>query len=143
MAVHGAGEVIRKLNGIADDARQSVADALSEGATLILQDMQNFTPRDAANPGAHAVDGLTIVQEADGLKVHIGLPTLEITSDYFWFRFLDGGTAGGEVTYRKDGKRHTMNVPARPALHILDRARDGNIDEVERLVREALTEAMR
>ena len=116
---------------------------MPEASGLVLQDMKNLTPRDAVNPGSHAADGLTIEYEKDGLRARIGLPTYELESKYFWFKFLDGGTAGGEVTYRKNGARFTMQVPARPALRIRERAKDGKIAEVERMVREAIAEGLR
>jgi len=143
MPVIGGREAVQKFRVIPVQVRQSVIDLMPEASGLVLQDMQNFTPRDAANPGSHAADGLTIEYEKDGLRARIGLPSYELESKYFWFRFLDGGTAGGEVTYSKNGKRFTMSVPARPALRIRERAKDGNIAEVERMVRQAIAEGLR
>lgn len=146
MGVKGGKEVAAKFARIPDAVRKRVEAALLKGAGLTLDEMKRLTPFDAANPGAHARDGLTIVVEKGGLRVHVGLPSRELASDYFWFRFLDGGTKGGEVTYwrrTKEGRtRHTMNVPARAALHIREKALDGNADEVERLVREALQQGI-
>ncbi|MBO6542293.1 MAG: hypothetical protein JJ939_12055 [Alphaproteobacteria bacterium] len=128
------------LSGISQGIKGRVSDILEEAGALMLSDMKLLTPRDTANPGKHAVDGLTMVIEGDGLRVLVGLPNDRLASEYFWFRFLDGGTAGGTVTYRKGGKRFSMNVPARPALHILERAKDGRVQDVERLIRAAIAE---
>lgn len=147
MPVTGQKEVIAKLNRLPDIVRMKAAEALSEAAGIVLQDMKVLTPRDRANPGPHAADALTIVTSPDGLEAHVGLPTADLASDYFWFRFLDSGTKGGEVRYWKRGadgsrKRHTMVVPSRPALRIRERAYEGNMDEVERLVRQAIAEGI-
>lgn len=146
MGVKGGKEVAAKFSRASAAVRKRVEAALLKGAGLTLEDMKRLTPVDAANPGAHAREGLTIVVEPGGLRVHVGLPTRELASDYFWFRFLDGGTKGGEVTYwrrSKEGRtRHTMQVPSRSALHIRAQAMDGNADEVERLVREAIQQGL-
>lgn len=136
MAVKGGKEAAAKLAAIPAVVRDRIEDALREGAEAILTDMRLMTPRDSSNPGPHAADMLTMIVSDDGLKIDIGLPTNQLAQDAFWFRFLDSGTKGGQVTYRRAGSAnlHTMTVPARPALRIRDRALDGNLAEVRRLV---------
>ena len=145
MPVTGADRVIAAFRRAPETVRQRIKDALPDAAAPILDDMRALTPVDAANPGPHARDGLTMIVDDDGMTVRIGLPTADLASDYFWFRFLDGGTAGGEVTYRKAGSTtpHTMQVPARPALRIRERALDGNVDEVNRMLRAAIVDGLR
>ena len=145
MPVTGAQEAVAKLNKIPAIVREKVEEAIKKSAGIVLEDMRRLTPRDPANPGSHAREGLTYIIDEGGLEARIGLPTKELENDYFWFRFLDGGTKGGEIRYWRRDKagnrtRHTMNVPSRPALHIRERALDGNIEEVRRLVAEAITE---
>lgn len=145
MPVTGGREAAAALRALPRRVEARIAEALEQAAGIVLQDMRALTPRDAANPGAHAADGLTVVFAEQGLRAHVGLPTPELASDYFWFRFLDGGTRGGEVTYRRadaPGKLFTMRVPARPALRIRERALDGNLAEVDRLVRQAVAQAL-
>lgn len=158
MPVTGALEIVKKFNSIPLAVRTRVEDAIREGAVIILEDMKRLTPYDAANPGSHARDGLTVHFLEDGLEARIGLPTRDLESDYFWFRFLDGGTKGGEVYYWYGGapanyrrmsktarlaKMRKIKVPARPALRIRERALEGNIDEVRRLVAEAIAQGLR
>lgn len=148
MTVTGAKELVAKLNSIPVAVRERVEDAIFKSAGLVLEDMKRLTPYDGANPGSHARDGLTIAVMDGGLEARVGLPTKDLESDYFWFRFLDGGTKGGQVRYWRQGadgtrKRHTMTVPARPALRIRERALEGNIDEVRRLVAEAIAQGLR
>lgn len=147
MTVTGGKELIAALNRLPRIAEQAVADALLKGAGLVLQDMRTYTPRDASNPGPHVADGLTIVTSPDGLEARVGLPTQALASDYFWFRFLDSGTKGGEISYwRRSANgsrtRQTMRVPSRPALRIRERALDGNIEEVRRLVVQAIEQGI-
>lgn len=113
-------------------------------AQLVLAEMQRLTPVDPRSR-EHARDALTVAFEESGLTARIGLTTAELTSDYFWFRFLDLGTKGGEVRYRVRGTREvrTMQTPARPALHIRERSLDMTRDDVERLIRQALAQAIR
>ncbi len=148
MTVTGARELVAKMNRMPQAVRERVEDAILQSAGIVLEDMKRLTPRDPVNPGAHAQDGLTIAIVEGGLEARIGLPTRDLESDYFWFRFLDGGTKGGEVNYwrrKGDGTRtrHTMTVPSRPALRIRERALEGNIDEVRRLVAEAIQQGLR
>ena len=140
MPVEGADRVIAAFRRAPQAVRDRMKDALPDAAAPILNDMRFMTPVDPANPGPHARDGLVLIVDDDGLTVRIGLPTAALASEYFWFRFLDGGTAGGEVTYRRAGSTtlHTMRVPARPALNIRQRALDGNLAEVERTLRAAI-----
>ncbi|RCK40492.1 hypothetical protein [Thalassospira xiamenensis] len=144
MPVTGTKEVVAALqHGIPSRIRENVEEALHKAAQLVLFDMEALTPIDASNPGPHARDGLTILAGDGGLSYDIGLPTRDLAEDHFWFRFLDGGTKGGEVSYRRNGRRFTMRVPKRPALRILERAMDGNRDEIERLIVQAIREALR
>lgn len=148
MAVEGADKLKGLLRRFPERCADTVSKAVAKGAQEVLADMQMLTPYDPKNPGAHARDALTISFEKGGLVANVGLTTPELTSDYFWFRFLDGGTKGGEVTYwrrTKDGKRRQsiMRVPFRAAQHIRERALDANRDELDRLVRAALKEAAR
>lgn len=147
MSVTGGARVAAALASLPDRLRPGLAEALRQGAVLVLSDMTALTPVDADEPGPHARDALTIAAAEDGLSVRVGLPSRELASDYFWFRFLDGGTKGGEVTARRrrpDGTvhRYTVRVPARPALMIRERALDQNIAEIRRLVADAVEEAI-
>ncbi|OSQ33815.1 hypothetical protein [Thalassospira sp. MCCC 1A01428] len=145
MAVTGGKELAARLNALPAKMQDHVADAVARAALSVLDDMKRLTPRDGANPGPHAADGLTVIYSENGLKAFIGLPSDRLASDYFWFRFLDGGTKGGTVQYRKagkPGKRFNMTVPARPALNILSRAVDANSDEARRLITAAVRKAM-
>ena len=146
MAVKGADKLIATLHRFPEKVKANLVPAVHKAAQGVLADMQMLTPYDPENPGRHARDGLTISYEKDGLVARIGLVTPELTSEYFWFRFLDGGTKGGEVTYwrrTKDGKRRqsTMRVPARVAHHIRFRALDGNLDMIDRVIRQAIKKA--
>ncbi len=144
MPVTGAKEVVAALSvRIPARIREYLEDALQRASFIVLQDMQGMTPIDGSNPGPHARDGLTVMLDDGGLKSHIGLPTNDLNEEYFWFRFLDGGTKGGEVSYTRNGKRHTMTVPARPAMRIRERALDANRDEIERLIVDAIRRALR
>lgn len=143
MPVTGGDRVAAKLRAIPDLVRQRVIEAIEESAGFVLQDAKLLTPRDAVNPGAHAADGLTTIFDKGGMRALVGLPTPELRNNYFWFRFLNGGTEGGQISYRKGGKRFTMNVPSRPALRVLERARDGNLAAIEASVREAVAEGLR
>lgn len=146
MAVKGANRLKAILRRFPEKVKANLIPAVQQAAQGVLADMQMLTPFDPENPGRHARDGLTISYEKEGLVAHVGLTTPELTSEYFWFRFLDGGTKGGEVTYwrrTKDGKRRqsTMRVPARMAHHIRARALDGNLDDIDRVVRQAIMKA--
>lgn len=143
MTVTGGKRITAALNALPARARENVEEAISKAAFMILADMKAITPRDP-NSRTHAADGLTVVIADGGLSARIGLPTPDLTSDYFWFRFLDGGTRGGTFEYRLPGstKLHRMNSPARPALRIRERSLDGNRDDVERLIRAAITQAI-
>lgn len=145
MPVTGGREVAAALRRVPAAVEARVREALEDAAVLVLQDMKAMTPRDAAAPGGHVADLLTVIAEPEGLRLHLGLPSPQLASSGFWFRFLDGGTAGGEVTYRlarSPGKLFTMRVPARPALRIRERALDGNLAEVDRLVRQAVADGL-
>lgn len=144
MPVTGGKEAAALLRAIPAAVELRVKFALEQAALIVLEDMRALTPRDPANPGPHARDGLTIRMAENGLRADIGLPTAGLASDYFWFRFLDGGTQGGEVTFRRRGgvQLFTMTVPARPALRIRERALEGNLGEVDRLVRAAVAEGL-
>lgn len=144
MPVKGAKELVAALSiRIPARVREHVEDALKQASFLVLQDMQAMTPVDGSSAGPHARDALTVMFDEGGLKTNIGLPTRDLSEDHFWFRFLDGGTKGGEVSYTKNGKRFTMKVPKRSALRILERALDGNRDEIERLIAAAIRKAVR
>lgn len=144
MPVTGTKELVAALSvRIPARIREYLEDALQRASFIVLQDMQAMTPTDGSNPGPHARDGLTVIFDEGGLKSNIGLPTNDLNEEYFWFRFLDGGTKGGEVSYTRNGRRHTMTVPARPAMRILERALDGNRDDIERLIADAVRKALR
>lgn len=145
MPVRGGRQVANRLRGLPRQVNTHLQEAIEESAVLVLQDMRNFTPVDADNPGPHARDALTIRYEEDGLTAYVGLPTRDLASDYFWFRFLDGGTRGGEASYRSrtTGKRVTVRVPARPALEIRQRALTGNLNEIRRIINRALQNGLR
>jgi len=147
MPVMGISEAVSTLNNAGAVIESAVKQAIEKGAGIVLDDMRNMTPIDPASGGDHARNGLYIAYDDDGLIAHIGLPDAASASDYFWFRFLDGGTKGGEVRYWRRDKagnrtRHVMRVPTRPALHIRERAIDGNIDEIRALVRAAIEDAL-
>lgn len=142
MPVRGGEQVADRLRRAPQQARNRLEDAIRDGGELVLSDMRALTPIDADNPGPHARNGLTMRFDEQETKALVGLPTRDLASDYFWFRFLDGGTRGG--TYRAkravngDMQRYDINVPSRPALNIRQRALNRNIDEITRLVSRAL-----
>lgn len=143
MPVKGGKDVAAALRRMPARVREEVIDAVQRGAEAVLDDMRRFTPLDPATP-QHAREGLTIVEDKDGMAAHVGLPTAELASEYFWFRFLDGGTKGytaGDT--RRTGKSKTTkkiyrDIPPRPALHIRQRALDANRDSIEAAVRRAI-----
>ncbi len=145
MTVTGGRAVAAALRAVPDRMREPIAEAVAKAAASLLLEMQRLTPRDAANPGRHAADGLTVQIVDGGLKAYVGLPSDALAQDYFWFRFLDGGTKGGVVQYKragKLGKRYKMKVPRRRALHIRDRAVDATIDETRNVISEAVRRAI-
>lgn len=145
MTVKGGREVAKRLTGFGAKARAFVDAALEDVADDMLQDMKARTPRDPASRGPHAVDALTVVKNPDGEGYKIGLPTEDLVSDFFWFRFLDQGTAGGTVTYRtrRSTKRYEMAVPPRPALRILENTLDANRARLLERVEDAIEKASR
>jgi hypothetical protein len=144
MPVKGGRRTAKALQRVPARVKTRVQDAIEDAAGLVLADMRAFTPYDTSNPGPHARDGLTIRYEGDRLTAHVGLPSRDLAQDYFWFRFLDSGTRGGEASYRsrQTGKRITVRVPARPALRIRERALEGNLPEIKRLVNEAVRDGV-
>lgn len=143
VAVKGISEAVSRLNRMPEAVRVRLQEALPKAAQVILEDMQAFTPVDGLHGGAHAREGLNVKISDDGLQANIGLPTQQDVNDYFWFRFLDGGTKGGEVKYWKrdaSGKRtrHTMQVPSRPALRIREKALDANEAKAREIIMEAI-----
>lgn len=144
MPVTGGRAVAAALRRYPEIVRQEVEEALQRAAQLVLEEMRRLTPIDPSST-THARDALTVAFQESGLTAKVGLTTAALTSDFFWFRFLDLGTKGGEVRYRVRGTREvrTMQTPARPALHIRERAMDLNRDDVERLIRAALADALR
>lgn len=142
--VVGSDKLIAALNRMPKQVEAHVKEAIEAAAAQILLDMQAFTPQDP-NSTDHARDALAVAFEESGLAARIGLPTATKAQEYFWFRFLDGGTKGGQVSYRRAGSttRHTMTVPSRPALRIRERALDMNRDDIERLMKEAIMQALR
>lgn len=147
MTVTGGAQVASALERVPALVRVRIAQAIEAGARLVLADMKVLTPRDSANPGPHAADGLTLILDEEDTRARVGLPTDDLASDYFWFRFLDGGTKGGEVTANRRGangkrQRYTIKVPARAALRIRERALDANRDELRRLVAQAVAEGV-
>ena len=143
----GGKELARRLIGTAERAQALVEEALEEAAQDVLRDQQALTPVDPSRPGPHVRDALTILATLENGRpgVRVGLPTADLANVFFWFRFLDAGTAGGTVTYRRRGsdKQHTMTVPARPALHILNNSLDANRDKIVAAVRAALDRALK
>jgi hypothetical protein len=145
--VKGLDAAVAKINRIPEAVRAQVEEAIGKVTVIMLADMQALTPLDPENPGAHAREGLTVQFAEDGLSARVGLPTQELVSNFFWFRFLDLGTKGGEVSYWRrgaDGKRtkHVMQVPARAALRIRERVLDGNREEGLRMITEAIRQGL-
>ncbi|MCA1971247.1 MAG: HK97 gp10 family phage protein [Caenispirillum sp.] len=140
MPVTGTDKILKALRDKPRVIQERVKEALEQGAQMVLEDMKALTPVDSANPGPHARDGLTITRDENGLAIHVGLPTPALATEYFWFRFLDMGTRGREVTYRKAGSRamHKMQVPPRQPRNIRITALDMNYYEIERLVKRAI-----
>lgn len=145
MTVTGGKQVARRLSALATQLRPRIARALEAGAQDMLVDMQRLTPRGPGGTDGRARDALTVDADDRELRVRVGLPSRALVSDYFWFRFLDQGTAGGSVRYRNPGsaKVHTMTVPPRPALRILDTAYDLNRDRIEARLRAVVVDALR
>lgn len=122
MGVSGSDAVRRQLTAVSDEVKAAVRQEIRQGAEDILAEMKRLTPVDASSGGPHVRDALRIDYAADGLKAQIGLPSDAEVEAYFWFRFLNDGTKGGTVAYRRGGKRYAMTVPKRAALRILERA---------------------
>jgi hypothetical protein len=143
MAVRGGKQVSQALQRIPRAVETRVRDAIQDGAIEILQDMKARTPADTGQTRA----ALTVRYENEGLTAHIGLPTRDLASDHFVFRFIDSGTRGGEFRAKRrvngEVQRYTIRVPPRAALNIRQNALAGNIDEVDRLVRAAIREGLR
>lgn len=148
MPVSGQGALLAALRAMPDRARAEIAKAVQQGAEGVLEEMKRLTPVDPETP-KHARDGLTISYESDGQVARIGLPTNALAEEFFWWRFLDGGTKGytagdtRRTAKNKTTKKVRRNIPARPALRIRERALDANRDEIERLVRMALAAVLK
>ena len=141
MTVRGGSAVAAALRLYPARLRSRLEDAISEAAELLLADMRRRVPRDS---GALARALVTAMSES-GLAAHIGLPTRRLPSRYFYARFIEAGTKGGQVTYRRRGsaKIHTMNVPFRAARPFMRPALDLNRAAVERMIRDAVANTIR
>lgn len=139
MPVTGGRQTAAALNRIPQRARAEIELAIEQIADQILADMKQFAPRDTGQ----LATALTRVLENDGLKARVGLPTELLANDYFYARFIELGTKGGEVQFRRAGssKRHTMTVPARPARPFMEPALNINRDDLINAIRAALTRA--
>lgn len=136
--VVGYKSTAQNLKRYSKEIRPKLLQNMRTAAEFILDDMRAMTPIDRDNPDPHARDGLTILEIEGDLILRIGLPTLQLANDFFWFRFLDSGTRGGVVTYRRNGKVVEVNVPARVALRIMENALLKNEAIVRRLIIGAL-----
>ena len=136
MPVKGADKLKAAFRRMPDAVREDVEEAIQRAADLILEDMKRFVPRDTGDLAA----ALAKVATESGLGALIGLPTQELANDYFYARFIEEGTKGGTVNYRRKGgpQVHTMNVPARPATPFMAPALDVNREDIERLLRTAI-----
>ena len=143
MPVRGSKAVSAALRRAGPLVRQYVGDALEDAGEGVLQDMRLLAPRDTGVMAA----SLTMLRsdiETDWLRVAIGLPTDRLANDYFYARFVEFGTKGGEVTARsKTGRRYKMRVPARPARPFMGPAVTMNRDDLDRDVRTAIAAALR
>ena len=141
MPVTGAKEVSTALRRAPNLVRAEVRQAVAEIAERILRDMRSFVPVDTGELRA----GLDKAFSESGLSARIGLVTAQAASDLFYARFIELGTVGGQVTYRRAGSqtRHVMNVPARPATPFMDPALRANRPELERRIWQAIEEGLR
>ena len=142
MPVRGAKEVATALREAPNAVRRELAAVVAEIADLILRDMVGLVRKDTGGL-AQALDK---VFSESGLSARIGLVTAKAAADFFYARFLELGTKGGEVRYRRRGQGarwHTMQVPARPATPFMQPSLDMNRDDLERLVWEAIREGLR
>lgn len=122
MPVTGGADVAAALRRMPERAKAEVKEAVRTGAGAVLADMQRLTPRSDDPP--HVRDALTVQYENDIPSARVGLPTQGLADAFSYFRVLDGGTQG------------------QPALRIRERALDGNRDEIERAVREAMARVL-
>ncbi len=151
MGVTGDKALLAALTALPGTVRAELTREIEAAGEALREEMTRLTPRDAANPGPHAADGFRVVTDDDGLGVRVGLPTPEDVTEYFWFRFIDLGTQGGAVRYRRSvgaghvrrpRRWHIMNVPSRPALHIRARALDGMAAEIRARIGAAVARAL-
>lgn len=141
MAVTGAKEVAAALRAAPNAVREELREVIAQIAERILRDMVTFVPKDTGE----LARALAVAFSESGLAARVGLVTERAAADFFYARFLELGTKGGEASYRRAGssERHSMTVPARPATPFMQPALDLNRDDLERLVWEAIREALR
>lgn len=140
MPVTGTQKVVAAIRRIPAAVREEVEAAIVQAADLVLRDMQSLAPKDT---GALAA-ALTKAIGESGLSARIGLPTDVLASDFYYARFLEFGTKGGEVSYRRRGspKSYVMRVPARAPRPFMGPALDLNREQIEALIRDAVTRGM-
>jgi len=110
--IQGVTSLRKKLRRMHQETENTIRPVLEAVANDILLDMRGLTPVDTGN----VVDEMRFTISADGLTARIGLTTKVSARDAFYFAFLDSGTKGAPE----------QNIPPLPALHIRDRALDGN-----------------
>ena len=122
MPVVGAREAAARIRAIPAAVRREIEEAVEQVADQILADMKGLVPRDSAALAA----ALTTASIEGGLGYRIGLPTEALARQFFYARFLEEGTKGGLVSFRKSGSAvpHTMRVPSRPRRPFMEPALD-------------------
>lgn len=145
--VKGSQELVSALNTLPDRVRKEIESSMEKAANLLLDRMKELTPYDPESKHKHMRDGLKVMKDEEGTDVvyHVGLPTFQDTSSFYWFRFVDLGVKAQEVKYRKRGsiKLHYMQVPHRRPLLIRERAMDLVDADVQRLIGEAVNRALK
>lgn len=141
MTVTGGKQVTAAFRRMPARVRERVEQAIEDTADQILADMKRMAPRDTGQLAA----ALTRSIEEGGLSARVGLPTDALASDFFYARFIELGTKGGEKTYRnrRSGKRVSVTVPAQPARPFMAPALDINRDDLIAAIREAVRQGMR
>lgn len=136
MAVHGAKRVVAKFNSAPLAVREELRKALADTADQILADQKSLVPRDSGKLAA----ALTKESRENGMRWLIGLPSLDLARRHFWLRFLEYGTKGGIVSFRRAGSAipHTMRVPPRARRPVLEPSMDANRDEFVARIRAAI-----
>ncbi|MDW3204572.1 MAG: hypothetical protein R8L07_03435 [Alphaproteobacteria bacterium] len=141
MAVIGAREAAARIRAIPATVRAEIQEAVEQVADQILIDMKGLVPRDSAALAA----ALTKAAIEGGLGYRIGLPTEALARKFFYARFLEEGTKGGLVSFRRAGSAvpHTMRVPARARRPFMEPALDAGKRDLVAAIGRAVNDGMR